>query len=90
MPDVPVIANNTPLVALWVLGRLDVLRDLYGEVLIPHAVYEEFLATERTLRQSALEDAPWIKVASVRQDRLLSTLRCPLSPFPFTHVPIPP
>ena len=35
MPDRPVIANNTPLVALWVLGRLDILRDLYGEVGMP-------------------------------------------------------
>jgi predicted nucleic acid-binding protein len=38
MPDKPVIANNTPLVALWVLGRLDLLRDLYSEVWIPQAI----------------------------------------------------
>ena len=31
MPDGPVIANNTPLEALWVLGRLDLLRGLYDE-----------------------------------------------------------
>jgi len=63
MHDRPVIANNTPLVALWILGRLDLLRELYDEVLIPEAVYEEFLATERALRQAALQDAPWIKTA---------------------------
>ncbi len=34
----PVIVNNTPLVALWVLDRLDLLRELYDEVLIPQAV----------------------------------------------------
>ena len=62
MPDGPVVANNTPLVALWVLGRLDLLRELYGEVLIPAAVYHEFVATEQALRQSALDRAPWIKV----------------------------
>jgi predicted nucleic acid-binding protein len=62
MPDKPVITNNTPLVALWVLGRLDLLRDLYGQVLIPQAVYQEFVATERVLRQTALDDAPWITV----------------------------
>jgi len=35
----PVIVTNTPLVTLWVLGRLDLLRELYDEVLIPQAVY---------------------------------------------------
>lgn len=40
MPDRPVISNNTPLVALFALGRLDLLRDLYGEVLIPQAVHD--------------------------------------------------
>lgn len=33
MPDGPVVLNNTPLVALWAIGRLDLLRDLFGEVL---------------------------------------------------------
>ncbi len=28
MPAGPVVANNTPLVGLWVLNRLDLLRDL--------------------------------------------------------------
>jgi predicted nucleic acid-binding protein len=61
MPSGPVILNNTPLVALWSIGQLALLRDLYGEVLIPQAVYEEFLATERAARQTALAQASWIK-----------------------------
>ena len=60
MPAGPVIANNTPLVALWTLGRLDLLRDLYGEVWIPQAVYQEFVATEGARRRSALQEATWI------------------------------
>jgi predicted nucleic acid-binding protein len=56
-----VILNNTPLVALWSIGCLALLRDLYGEVLIPPAVYEEFLATEQPIRQVVLIEAPWIK-----------------------------
>ena len=57
----PVISNNTALVALCVLGRLNLLQQLYGEVLIPRAVHDEFLGAERTLRQVTLEDSPWIK-----------------------------
>jgi predicted nucleic acid-binding protein len=62
MPAAPVVANNTPLVALWVLGRLDLLRELYGEVWIPPAIQDEFVATETALRLAALQNAPWIKV----------------------------
>ncbi len=65
MPDEPVISNNTPLVSLFALGRLDLLRDLYGEVLIPQAVHDEFVATEPARRKSALKRASWITVKSV-------------------------
>lgn len=61
----PVIVNNTPLVALWVLGRLDLMRELYDEVLIPQAVYDEFLATEHAVRRTSLENAPWIRTVSL-------------------------
>jgi hypothetical protein len=33
MPAGPVIANNTPLAALWAIGRLGLLGDLFGEAL---------------------------------------------------------
>lgn len=61
MPAGLVILNNTPLVALWLLGRLDLLQHLYGEVWLPLSVYEEFLAVYQAVRQTALDRAPWIK-----------------------------
>ena len=33
-PEKPVICNNSPLVALWTLDLLSLLRDFYTEVLI--------------------------------------------------------
>lgn len=69
MPVKLVVANNTPLVALEVLGHLRLLRDLYTAVLIPETVHAEFLATERAVRQFALADAPWIKVAALNNPR---------------------
>jgi predicted nucleic acid-binding protein len=58
MPDRPVVLNNTPLVALWSIGRLELLRDLFQEVLIPSAVEAEFLATQEVSRQEALARSP--------------------------------
>jgi len=69
MPAGPVISNNTPLVAPWALGRLDLLRDLYGTVLIPPSVHAEFVATDSDLRLGALSEAPWIEVRSLDQPR---------------------
>ncbi|MFP5288470.1 MAG: DUF3368 domain-containing protein, partial [Thermoanaerobaculia bacterium] len=69
MHDRPVVLNNTPLVALWSIGRLDLLRDLFGEVLIPQAVRNEFLATEENVRHKALAQAPWIRTVPLAQPR---------------------
>lgn len=69
MPDGPVVLNNTPLVALTVLGRLDLLRYLFGEVLIPESVRDEFLAVDVALRREALAKAPWIRTASLADPR---------------------
>ena len=67
--DGPVIVNNTPLVALWSLDHLSLLRDLYTEILIPQAVYEEFLAVDRASREDALHKALWIKRESLSNPR---------------------
>ncbi len=69
MPDGPVVANNTPLVALWTLGRLDLLRELFGEVLIPEAVQAEFLAIDRAAREAMLEASPWLKAVPLAEQR---------------------
>lgn len=68
-PGAPVVVNNTPLVALWVLGRLDLLQQLFSVALIPPAVQAEFLGAERAQRQRALENAPWIQTAVLRNPR---------------------
>jgi predicted nucleic acid-binding protein len=69
MPDGPVVLNNTPLVALWAIGRLDLLRDLFGEILIPQAVEAEFLAMDRSLRERSLAEAPWVRTVVLAQPR---------------------
>ncbi len=35
------IANATPLIALALIERLDLLRQMFDEVLVPAAVYDE-------------------------------------------------
>lgn len=66
MPErLAVISNNGPLVALWTLDLLSLLRDLYTEVLIPEEVKNEFLATGEIAREQALKNAPWITTVTL-------------------------
>ena len=73
VPAGPVILNNTPLVALWVLDRFELLRDLFGAIVIPSAVHMEFLATEMENRLPKLANSPWIEIESVQSQRTVRT-----------------
>jgi predicted nucleic acid-binding protein len=69
MPDSTriVACNTTPLIALLLLGRLDLLRDLYGKVIIPPTVRDEFLAgPPQIVRAEALRRSPWIQTVNLR------------------------
>ena len=65
MPIQPVISNTSPLIGLWGLNCLPLLRDLYTEVWIPREVEKEFLAVDETVYQEALNSTPWIKVVDL-------------------------
>ncbi len=69
MREPPVIVNHTPLVALWTLGQLTLLHNLYGIVWIPTAVELEFIATEHSACQQALAQAKWIQVVKLNDER---------------------
>ena len=67
MPEKPVISNTSPLVCLWGLDLLYLLRELYTEVWIPEEVAKEFSATALTDRQAALDNSPWIRTVRLRK-----------------------
>ena len=69
MPIQPVISNNSPLVGLFGINRLSLLRDLYAEVWIPKEVEREFLKKYPIVRREALENAPWIKTVDLTDPR---------------------
>lgn len=65
MPKKSVISNTSPLIGLWGLNRLSLLRDLYTEVWIPRKVEKEFLAIDETVYREVLDNAPWIKIVDL-------------------------
>ncbi len=69
-----VVANSGPLVGLASIGRFQLLKDLFSEVVIPSAVYNEVVIQGKD-QPGAKEtrEADWIKVVEV-QDHLAVNL----------------
>lgn len=62
-----VIVNSTPLIALSKTGRLDLLRDMYREIYVPKAVFEEVTAKNDVVK-SKVERSGWIHVEKVQNN----------------------
>ena len=57
-----IVADSGPLIAFARIGRLDILRQVAGEVVIPQAVYEEVVGQgDARPGASEITEASWIK-----------------------------
>lgn len=61
-----VVSNTTPLISLLKLGRLDVLMELYQEILIPIAVFEEIEAGKNKSFYRNLSNIDWLKLLKLK------------------------
>lgn len=74
-----VVVNTTPLIALSHVGQLDILRKLYGEIIIPEAVYKELSAkTESICKRMVDESLDWIRVDKIKNQMAKSMYRTQL------------
>ena len=74
-----VVSNTSPIINLAHLGRLELLRDLYGSVFIPPAVYNEVVIQGAGLPGSAeVQNASWIIQEPVSTTPLLPGLQSKL------------
>jgi hypothetical protein len=74
-----VISNTSTLIHLAAIGRLDLLREFYGKITIPPAVWRE-VVEEGKGRAGAVEvekarQWEWIEVVSPKDEPLLRLLR---------------
>ena len=72
-----IICNSGPLIALGILGRLDLLKTLFDVVLVPEAVQKEI--EQGGIKLAGLEDfrrADWIRIVPLQKpsDALLESL----------------
>lgn len=71
-----VVSDTTPLISLMKINRLDLLRDLFFEVVIPYAVYDELTSNPRFAAEAAvIRESDFIQIMEVADDRCVRILR---------------
>ena len=74
-----VIVNSTPIIALSAVDRLNLLKDLYGTIIIPSAVSNEIRAKNKSKAQTQLEiSSDWIQVKDIVNEAQKQTFRTQL------------
>jgi predicted nucleic acid-binding protein len=70
-----VVVNATPLIALAAIGRLHLLQDLFGEVIVPQAVYREVVVAGATKPDAdTWTTANWLRVMTPDQEAAFDAL----------------
>ncbi|MCK6462827.1 MAG: DUF3368 domain-containing protein [Candidatus Pacebacteria bacterium] len=71
-----IVSNTTPIISLASIGKLNVLKELFGEIIIPQSVYNEIKAKESYGYKEV--DSDYIKVQAIKgtkyRDLLLNQL----------------
>ena len=61
-----VVSDSTPLITLMKATQLQVLHELFGEIIIPEAVYDELTVNEKYIEEAQLiNSSAFIRVISV-------------------------
>ncbi len=76
-----VVADSSPLIALARVGRLDLLRERFGRLLLPIAVWQEVVASGADRAGAeAVQNADWIEKRSIVDAGLVHLLQQNLGP----------
>lgn len=74
-----VIVNTTPLIALCHVGQLDLLKKLYGEIIIPQAVYRELSEKKESICKKQVDASlNWICVEKIENKMAKSMFKTQL------------
>jgi len=69
MPNV--VSNTTPIISLLKLSRLDILQELYSEISIPFAVFEEIEGGKNKGYYHDLSKINWINIVKIQDKKAL-------------------
>ena len=71
-----VVSDTTPIISLIKINRLDLLKELFNEVLIPDAVFRELTTnTVFTSEAQIVKSSSFLKVSAVQNHKALQLLQ---------------
>ena len=70
-----VVSDTTPLISLLKINRIDLLEKLFGDVLIPQAVFDELTVDERFRLEDQIRQTKFIAVKPVNNPESASILK---------------
>jgi uncharacterized protein len=75
------VSNTSPIFYLSTIGQLDLLRQLYGKIIIPNAVFNEITSVGNTDASAAIVPTlSWIQTQPVSDQAFIHTLSVELDP----------
>jgi len=66
-----IVSNTTPIISLLKISRLDILKELYSEISIPYAVFQEIEAGKNKGYYQDLSNIDWIKIVKIQDKQAL-------------------
>lgn len=66
-----VVSNTTPIISLLKLNRLDLLKDLYSQIYIPNAVYQEIEAGKTKGYYKDLAKISWVNIVEINDEHAI-------------------
>ena len=66
-----IVSNTTPVLSLLKLSRLDILKELYTDIIIPEAVYLEIEAGRDKDYYIDLSELKWVKIGKIKDKNAL-------------------
>lgn len=71
-----VVSDTTPLISLMKVGQLELVYELFGEIQIPDAVYEELVSNNRFPNEKRqIQESSFVKKVSVEDMKAVTLLR---------------
>lgn len=73
-----VVSNTSPIINLATIRKLDLLRQLYGQVAIPLAVYNEVIGGAEQLGDSRVAMLDWLETRQATNEAVVAALKLEL------------